>query len=351
MELLYHPVLCESASYQFLTEKEPASKTLRNITSSSQAWGRNVFNIIRDELVTGNITLIISKIDTTEPVVITRKALPANDLYIFDFTLTEKEYRQTFDKEAVYHKKGLDYWGFSTATLQMTQTNAPGHLFYKVEILVSRSYLIHFIKQLSLNEQSVWHGHIENNDDFYNISNLGLDEVKLLDSLVRKYQQERQQKMARILSTNLIHEILAKLLSRLFLKHDKDGEKVKRSDFNRIMEVKKMMESRLDIKYSLEEACRNCNMSPTKFKYLFKSVAGSSFADYYIKIRMEEAVRQLEKQSTESISQLSLQLGYKDPSQFTRAFKDYFKYTPTDFLKVQKFPDLRQDYLAAPVSI
>jgi AraC-like DNA-binding protein len=48
---------------------------------------------------------------------------------------------------------------------------------------------------------------------------------------------------------------------------------------------------------------------------------------------MEEAARQLEDKGAETISQLSLHLGYKNLSQFTRTFKDYFNCSPSDFLK------------------
>lgn len=333
MELFYHPAIHERTGYQFFTEKDPSLKSFRNINTLSLTWDKGTVKIIRQELIRGNLTLIISTFDVTEPVIITRHALSVNDVYIFDLTLTEEEYMQTFDQETVYCKKDLDCFGFSAGTVQMVQTRDTGYLSYRAEILVSRSYLLHFINQLSLDEKS----EIDNNDDFFQILSLSLSEVKLVHSLVDMYQNgEQAKKIARILSTNLVHEIMAKLLGRLHSKSETGEETVRRSDFNKIMEVKSMMESRLEAKYKMEEICNYCSMSISKFKYLFKSVMGYSFSNYYTKIRMEEAARQLENRSTENISQLSLQLGYKNLSQFTRTFKDYFNHSPTDFLKSQK---------------
>lgn len=327
-------MMCEKTGYQFFTEKEPSLITILNISSFSQMWEKNVFNITRDELVSGNITLTVGEFNTSEPVVMTRKALPVNGIYIFDFTLSEKEYRQTFDENTVYNKKKSEYCGISTSTVQMIQMNNPGHRFYKVELFVYRSFLIHFINQLSLNDKSEWNSVIENNTDFFHILNLSLDEIKLVHQLVDMYTERKPaKKIARILSVNLVHEILAKLLHRLFQKNEENNDKIRKPDFNKIIEVRKVMESRLNSKYSLEEVSHYCNMSPTKFKFLFKSIVGLSFSDYYTKIRMQEAVKHLEGPNPMSISQLSVQLGYKNPSQFTRAFREYFHYPPTDFLK------------------
>ena len=62
----------------------------------------------------------------------------------------------------------------------------------------------------------------------------------------------------------------------------------------------------------------------------FKRVIGSSPIDYLIKLRMDQARRLLEETSW-SVKEVAVSLGYDDPLYFSRVFKSINQTAPTDF--------------------
>ncbi|MEE9363729.1 MAG: AraC family transcriptional regulator [Cellulophaga sp.] len=82
---------------------------------------------------------------------------------------------------------------------------------------------------------------------------------------------------------------------------------------------------------TIQELASRCNMSPTKFKTSFKQVFGSAPFQYRNKIRMEFAQEELlAKRKTPT--ELSYDLGYAHPSNFTSAYKKYFKALPSSIV-------------------
>jgi AraC-like DNA-binding protein len=62
----------------------------------------------------------------------------------------------------------------------------------------------------------------------------------------------------------------------------------------------------------------------------FKRVIGSSPIDYLIKLRMDQARRLLEETSW-SVKEVAVSLGYDDPLYFSRVFKSINQTAPSDF--------------------
>lgn len=79
---------------------------------------------------------------------------------------------------------------------------------------------------------------------------------------------------------------------------------------------------------TIEELAKVANMGKTKFKNVFKQVFGKPPKQYHQKIRMEYAKETLINKKKTS-SEIAYELGYADPSKFTRAFKSYFGETPS----------------------
>lgn len=63
----------------------------------------------------------------------------------------------------------------------------------------------------------------------------------------------------------------------------------------------------------------------------FKNQFGKGVRAYKLKARMERSQRLLKK--GENVQDIAKALRYSKPRAFTTAFKRYFGYTPTDFLK------------------
>jgi AraC family transcriptional regulator of arabinose operon len=72
------------------------------------------------------------------------------------------------------------------------------------------------------------------------------------------------------------------------------------------------------------------NMSLPHYFAQFKRVVGSSPIDYLIKLRMEHARRLLEETSW-SVKEVAVSLGYDDPLYFSRVFKSINQTAPSDF--------------------
>jgi AraC family transcriptional regulator, arabinose operon regulatory protein len=72
------------------------------------------------------------------------------------------------------------------------------------------------------------------------------------------------------------------------------------------------------------------NMSLPHYFAQFKRVIGSSPIDYLIRLRMEHARRLLQETSW-SVKEVAVSLGYDDPLYFSRVFKSINQTAPTDF--------------------
>jgi len=80
---------------------------------------------------------------------------------------------------------------------------------------------------------------------------------------------------------------------------------------------------------SIEELAAMANMGVTKFKNAFKQVFGKPPYAYRHRIRMEYAHQQLVSGDM-SPTEVSYELGYTHPSNFTAAYKKYFGNLPSD---------------------
>ena len=81
---------------------------------------------------------------------------------------------------------------------------------------------------------------------------------------------------------------------------------------------------------SLEEAAISVNLSPGYFSRLFHKVTGATFSDYLTGCRMKKAAEYLHGTNYKTY-EISLMVGYDNPKNFTRAFKQYYHVTPREF--------------------
>ena len=63
---------------------------------------------------------------------------------------------------------------------------------------------------------------------------------------------------------------------------------------------------------------------------LFRSVTGETFSDYLTGCRMKKAAEYLHGTNYKTY-EISLMVGYDNPKNFTRAFKQYYHVTPREF--------------------
>ncbi|MFV0589936.1 MAG: AraC family transcriptional regulator [Draconibacterium sp.] len=91
------------------------------------------------------------------------------------------------------------------------------------------------------------------------------------------------------------------------------------------------MQENLNRMLSIGELARAAQLSESHLSKLFKQRTGVSPIDYFIKLKMQEAIRLLTNQSLR-IKEVAFILGYKDPFYFSRIFTKHIGENPKAFL-------------------
>lgn len=81
---------------------------------------------------------------------------------------------------------------------------------------------------------------------------------------------------------------------------------------------------------SLDATAVAVHLSPGYLSRLFHRTTGMTFSDYLIQCRMQKAAELLNNIEFKTY-EVALMVGYDNPKNFTRAFKQYFKMTPREF--------------------
>lgn len=98
----------------------------------------------------------------------------------------------------------------------------------------------------------------------------------------------------------------------------------------RIKNVVQYMHQDIAKKHSIEALAQVACLSATQFKYLFSKEVQLSPLKYLAKLRMEKA-RTLLMNTDMPISRIAEEVGFSNPSSFTRSFSGYFAATPRSF--------------------
>lgn len=81
---------------------------------------------------------------------------------------------------------------------------------------------------------------------------------------------------------------------------------------------------------TLDEAALLVALSPNYVSKLFKAETGKNFSEHLLEVKMEKAVGML-KDVNLRIYEISFAVGYDNPKNFTRAFKQYYGKTPWEY--------------------
>lgn len=92
------------------------------------------------------------------------------------------------------------------------------------------------------------------------------------------------------------------------------------------------MEEHYDQNISLEEICTQIAVSKNYFCYLFKRETGMNLWNYLTLIRLNQARQLLETTDLRSY-EIALQVGYDNPSYFSKLFKKQERMTPNEYRK------------------
>jgi signal transduction histidine kinase/ligand-binding sensor domain-containing protein/DNA-binding response OmpR family regulator len=84
-----------------------------------------------------------------------------------------------------------------------------------------------------------------------------------------------------------------------------------------------------DVNFSVEILAENVNMSQSQMHRKLKALTDLSANQFIRSIRMQRALELLKKNAG-NVAEIAFMVGYDDPGYFTRTFKNYFEYLPSD---------------------
>jgi AraC-like DNA-binding protein len=80
---------------------------------------------------------------------------------------------------------------------------------------------------------------------------------------------------------------------------------------------------------------RLCGMSPTHFSRTFTKTYDLTFQEFVLRYRVNQACRQLQNPDV-NVTNVAYNVGFSDPSYFTRVFKRYLGVLPTEYLAARR---------------
>lgn len=121
---------------------------------------------------------------------------------------------------------------------------------------------------------------------------------------------------------------------------DKNIEANYKTRINRVFEY---IDQNLESNLSLQSVSEVAFFSPFHFHRIFKFVTGETLNEYITRKRIEKSASDLLHKNVTS-TKIAHNYGFSDNSSFSRAFKKYFKVSPTEFKKQNpnRFSKIRQ---------
>ncbi|CDC45942.1 two component transcriptional regulator AraC family [Firmicutes bacterium CAG:449] len=107
------------------------------------------------------------------------------------------------------------------------------------------------------------------------------------------------------------------------------------NDFSELIinEVKNELINNIDKKIPLSYFAKKYGYNISYFSQLFKKIVGTSFAEYFILLKMDKAKLLITNSST-PLQNIASSVGYDDYYHFSKMFKKYTQYSPTEFRNI-----------------
>jgi len=115
-------------------------------------------------------------------------------------------------------------------------------------------------------------------------------------------------------------------------------EQITVDDYNLslLSEIKKDLEENISKKISLSEYAKKYGYNTSYFSQLFKKISGITFAEYLISLKIEKAKELIVSNTRLSLRSIASIVGYDDYYHFSKMFKKYTNYTPTEFKEMSQ---------------
>lgn len=148
-----------------------------------------------------------------------------------------------------------------------------------------------------------------------------------------------RRKLSMVGSEQLIKAYLAEMLIELYrqdsiLTHNAlQSSIIRRESENRIFkQCAEFIDQNIKNKMTLEQVCKGVHISASQLNRIFNENAGTSVMDYITCSKLEKA-KELLRESTMNISQISSEFGFSSIHYFSRLFKQKYGIAPREYSK------------------
>ncbi|MFN5857788.1 MAG: helix-turn-helix domain-containing protein, partial [Pseudanabaenaceae cyanobacterium] len=107
-------------------------------------------------------------------------------------------------------------------------------------------------------------------------------------------------------------------------------KKTKDEYLKRVRCAQNYIENHLTDKISPFELSKLATLSPHHFHRIFRGVVGESVLEYARRLKLERAARRL-RVTGRRVTEIAFDAGYESHEGFTRAFREYFGVSPSEF--------------------
>ncbi|RXZ82947.1 helix-turn-helix domain-containing protein [Paenibacillaceae bacterium] len=129
-----------------------------------------------------------------------------------------------------------------------------------------------------------------------------------------------------------VQDIQSWLRRTLFEISERLFTKKQRGNYKLLNDISNYVKQRLSEEITLKEVANHFAYSPNHLGHLFKESMGTSFNEYVVMCRMEQA-KQLLQNHKLKVYEVADQIGYKSLTYFSRTFREYVGMTPGDYRK------------------
>lgn len=136
-------------------------------------------------------------------------------------------------------------------------------------------------------------------------------------------------------SQQSLKNLKAKMMEILEYLPQSEEQQITKKYSKAVKESIAIIEENYSQNLSLEEICMQVSVSKNYFCYLFKRETGMSLWNYLTVVRLQHAKKLLDETELRSY-EIAFQVGYDNPSYFSKIFKKYEGMTPNEYRDVKK---------------
>jgi two-component system response regulator YesN len=153
----------------------------------------------------------------------------------------------------------------------------------------------------------------------------------------RELEEQEQSLWEELFSFETIHDIKLALGDYLLQVCRTVGEKRTKKSHEAIERIKRIINDKYQENLTITEIANQVFFSSTYICLLFKQETGETINDYMTKFRMEKA-KELLVNTEHKLHDISLMIGYVEPSYFSKQFKRLVGFSPSEYREIYSHP-------------